>query len=802
MTNPKYLNQDFNDFQDNFINDWFNELSHLDPTLQTNFSIFQDFIDLAKRLEKKIIFRLLESLKEFDTSAFSNEEFGKAFEYIIELNGIESSKSGLIRTPRDIIDLMVSILNPTVGDLYDPVCGTGGFLTQAKRISNNLNLFGSEINYRIARIAAMNLIMNGVETARIQAESCFNQLSNDTLYDYIIGDLPITGGVAGNQIEELIRIWNINLTKKNKGFGVFLLLSIAKLKYSGKAIFTVSESFLFRKGVDQVIKNTLLERDQIETIISLPTGILKPYTKGKASIIVLNNNKPDYLLDKIKFIDLSNQNEYLELGTNEISRIYNDVNENEFSQVVSKVEILQFNTLNPKYYTKESSNLRELLVSGSAKLLNELARLQGGKRLLNNEDVSQEYGTPYIRIENLERDVLDMYLSKESVKDYISTNLHEYDSSIIDKECILIGKIGDNLKPTYFKPTLELEKIIIHPNVVAIFPKTNLEISLEYLYYQLYSNVVKNQLEKYQPKSIVPFLTLSSLKELIILFPDFESQQKFIEVEKATIIAAERSRIDERIKKLGYKEQAEERELDVVRTITHQLRHKLTNLHSLVEKAISISKKRGLGGYKQYDEDDEILIPEPGFEEPENETLSSTLHKSKEKSLFLSKILIDVEKAITLDLTFEQVELVAFLKNICSEFESDGYFFDVSGDKVTVEVSKTHFVDLIQTLIENAQQHSFKEQRKVKRIGFKVKPDFNRGLILIEYSNNGQPISISQKEYVSILTRSKSSSGSGIGGYYINKIIEAHNGSLEVQENLKTGVRINIELPMSQNNYE
>jgi len=59
---------------------------------------------------------------------------------------------------------------------------------------------------------------------------------------------------------------------------------------------------------------------------------------------------------------------------------------------------------------------------------------------------------------------------------------------------------------------------------------------------------------------------------------------------------------------------------------------------------------------------------------------------------------------------------------------------------------------------------------------------------------------LSQNDYVNFITKSKKSSGSGIGGYYINRIIKSHGGDIEIEENLKTGFRMKIELPIKQTN--
>ncbi|UJH92999.1 N-6 DNA methylase [Antarcticibacterium sp. 1MA-6-2] len=714
----------------------------------------------------------------------------------------ENSKTNLIRTSKEIIELMISILNPREAlSLYDPVCGTGGFLSQSFRVNSNLKIHGSEVNYKVAQIAQMNQIMNGDFDANIKAENCFSQLNNNLSYDLIIADLPLSG-IHFDEIDRLSEIWNIKFPRRTKGFGAFVLFSLSKLSPNGKAVFTVSDSFLFKTGIEQRVRKILLDLDYIEAIISLPNGALKPYTNGKSSILVLNKNKENFLKRKVKFIVASNVFEASNLDINEILNIYHQNIENNYSQIVNLEDINKINTLDPSYYTYDFFEIRKLLVSGNAAYLSELITTKSGTKLQNKTDLITESGIPFIRIENLEREILDMQLSEKSIKDYVSYKPY-YNRHIIDKECLLLAKIGENLKPTYFKPDPQgMEEIILHPNVIAIFPKNNQHLSLEFLYYQFYSDIVQNQIKNRLSRSIVPFITLAKLRELIIPYVDIHSQSRFIEVEKAAIISAEKTRIDERFKRLGYKEEAEERELNVVRTITHQLRHNLSGIEIMMDKLNRISTKRELFNYKEYDEDDPILITKEGFETPENNSVQEIIDRALKKARTLNVILLDVEKAINLNMTYSQVELLSIFQKIKDEFRNDCFTIEVIGIPVDIEISKTHFEDLINTLLDNAREHGFDKSKNDNKITFKIKPDFNRDIVEIEYQNNGKPLNITQKEYTSILTKSIDSNGSGIGGYYINKIIEAHHGSLNIKEDLKKGMRLTIELPLKQPEYE
>lgn len=763
----------------------------------TDFKIFDDLRGLLKSIPSIKITQLLEPLTRLNTNEFTDEEFGKAFEYVLEINNVENKKTGLIRTPRPIIELMSKILDPKEGKIYDPVCGTGGFLTQVFRLSNKLQTYGSEINYRIAQIAYMNQMMNGDYYSSIQAENCFVQLKQDLKYEYIIGDLPIEGGNTDNLID-LSVITEFNFPHKTKSFGAFILFSLSKLAMNGKAIFTVSESFLFKKGYDEQVRNTLLKYDYIESVISLPNGALKPYTKGKASILVLNRSKSLYKKGKIKFINLPEEAKYVGIDVNQVLEFHEDeFLNNSFVQIVALEDVLTSSNLSPSSYTNELIEVRRLLISKSASYLSELVNLTSGTALFSKDDIDHTDGIPFIKIENLERDILDMYLSKTNVRDRINSDNSRYQKFIIDKECLLLAKIGDNVKPTYFKPENGFEKIILHSNVIALFPRNN-RLSLEFLYYQFYSDFLINQIEKKVNISIMPFLTIPAIKELIVPNLDLNSQNDFIKFQKANSIVAERLRVEERFRKIGYIEDAQERELNIVRTITHQLKHHLTGISANVSKINEITSKHHLNNCKEYDDDDSRLVVDSGFEKPENVILGEVINKTIKKAESINNILIDVEKAINFSLEYSSVNIHHLINEIKKEYDGKNYSIEVLGDNVIVELSRTHFEDLFRTLIKNAEEHSFKNVKKYK-ISFNIKNDPNREIITIDYKNNGLPLNISEKEFKSILTKSVSSNGTGIGGYYINKIIEAHQGLLNITENLNSGVHFLIELPVKHN---
>jgi len=756
--------------------------------------VFYEVANLLLKMpsHKKLEIELI--LSHFNTTFFNDLEFGHIYEYLIyhsskEYLGYESA------TPETIRYLLPKLLQIKDGSsVYDPVAGIGGVLSKALSLNNNIRPYGTEINTHVAQLGNMNLMMYGFdETNIIDAQNCFNEINNERKFDYIVGDLSANGIANSYEQNTLYNIFKLKSHNFDKGFNSFVLFCYYKLSLTGKAAITVSESFLFREGIEKEVRNILLKNDVIEAVISLPKGTYRPFSAVKASIIIINKDKPKHLHKKIKFIRANSIEEgkhSLLLNTDEIIEEYQSVVENsKLSQIISLNEIRDDLNLSV-------DNLlgRELLFEGVGKRLKDIVDIKSGVQPIKS-DYTNNGDLPIIKIENLSKGILDINLDVDSITSTISYN-NKYDKAIINQQCILIAKIGDKLKPTIFQPNPN-KKVLLHVNVFALIPK-NESIDIEYLYYQLYSDFVAEQVNLKKKGALILFFNKKELQEIIIPYESsLEIQRKIVITEKARQIAAENKRLEETKKLLGYKEETKESEINIVRTITHQLKHSLLGIYALIKKTMEIIHKNNIENFQQYEENDPILIKKEGFESPENLSLYQTVEKALKQSELLNKILTDVEKAIHLQLELSDENVYTLLNEVKKGFQ--GISIKIKGNRNIISpLSKSHIEDLFNTLIQNAIQHSNLPVNKLK-IFFSIEKDLNT--VKIEYTNNGSPLGISGKDFISILAKSQYSKGKGIGGYYINKIIEAHSGSLMI-EDLSLGVHMTIILPLKNDKYE
>ncbi|MEM6721931.1 MAG: N-6 DNA methylase [Bacteroidota bacterium] len=770
---------------------WLDILKANDENLA--FDIFQELVNLLRRFSVNQLEQIINTLSSIDTKFLDTATFSIIFE---NLHEYDIKDRLLIGTPKNIVTFMTQILQVKRGDVYDPVCGKGAFLNEIYRETGNEHLHATELHYKTALFAYMSQLVTGAYP-NIKVQNCFDTLEDGNTYDYIVANLPFGGRGDTHHLFTLADRWNVTFPK-TKGFSALILFIISKLKNKGRAIFTVSDSFLFRGGVEKKIRTRLIQEDYIEGVISIPNEALKPYTNGKASIIIINKAKPSALIKKIKFLEITSLN----FDVFAFAKEYNNTNalDTENVKIIDVDDVLKTSSLEPSAYTSNFYEIKKMLEEGEGTYLRHLVVMHSGQNI--KQDQIESYSNiPLVKIENLERDILDVYLSKDTIKEFVSIDNAEVKRKFVDVPCILVAKVGDYLKPTIFEPSKQIPYILPHSNVIILELLAD-TVTLEYLYYRLYTDFVINQIENNRTRSVIPFISQMRLGEVVIPMVSIDFQKEFIKTQKSEIIASEERRIAERFEKIGYKREIQERETNIIATLTHQLKHSLTNVRTQITKLNHISENNSLQDFSEYDNTSIQTPTIEGVESPENKTLAQTLELAQQEADFLNTILENVQKAVTLELTekdFTTVPIRSLFDNLPND--NANYLMTVRGENFDVEVSVPHMRELLKGLLNNAEKHSFcYKSDDIHKVSFTVRKD--RGLAIIRYRNNGLPITITQKDFVTILSKSRTSKGSGIGGYYINKIIQAHHGELFIGENYKSGVAMRIELPLTQKENE
>lgn len=244
---------------------------------------------------------------------------GDLYEYMLSKIAT-AGKNGQFRTPRHIIKLMVALTEPTPKDIIcDPACGTCGFLVlAAEYLEDNYraelmkpknrkhfhqNMFhGSDFDSSMLRIGAMNMTLHGIDNPDIAERDSLSQDHADQrdAYTLILANPPFKGSLDyDGTAKDLLQVCK---TKKTEL--LFLSLFLKQLKAGGRCAAIVPDGVLFgSSNAHQQIRETLVEGQKLEAVISMPSGVFKPYA-GVSTAILIFTRTDSGGTDKVFFYDM------------------------------------------------------------------------------------------------------------------------------------------------------------------------------------------------------------------------------------------------------------------------------------------------------------------------------------------------------------------------------------------------------------------------------------------------------------------------------------------------------------------
>lgn len=265
------------------------------------------------------------STKTLNNANCQNDVLGGAYEFLIKkFADLTNKKAGEFYTPRNVIKLLVKILNPKPGEsVYDPACGTGGMLLETlhhirEAGSNDKlmlgKLYGQEKNLTTSTIARMNLYLHGSEDFTIaQGDTLRNPafFSGDTLaqYDCVIANPPFSLKNWGDDIwvNDPYGRCIAGLPPSNNGDYAWIQHMIKSMATkTGRMAVVLPHGVLFRPGKERAIRQRIIEMDILEAIIGLGSNLFYGATIA-ACILIFRYDKSKELKGSIKIIDASDQ---------------------------------------------------------------------------------------------------------------------------------------------------------------------------------------------------------------------------------------------------------------------------------------------------------------------------------------------------------------------------------------------------------------------------------------------------------------------------------------------------------------
>lgn len=226
---------------------------------------------------------------------------GDLYEYMLSKLAT-SGTNGQFRTPQHIIDLLVELMEPQLGEkIIDPACGTAGFLINAAewmKLKHKKSLYntntrqklydgtftGYDFDRAMNRIATMNSYMHGFNEPNITYRDSLSELParEHEYYDIVLANPPFAGSLDAERVDPAIR--KIANTKKTEL--LFLARFLTLLKVGGRAAVIVPEGVLFGSTkAHKALRQELVENQKLDAVIKLPSGVFKPYSGVSTAVL-------------------------------------------------------------------------------------------------------------------------------------------------------------------------------------------------------------------------------------------------------------------------------------------------------------------------------------------------------------------------------------------------------------------------------------------------------------------------------------------------------------------------------------
>ncbi|MCM3361275.1 type I restriction-modification system subunit M [Niallia sp. MER TA 168] len=229
------------------------------------------------------------------------DTLGDLYEYLLSKLSTAGT-NGQFRTPRHIIDMIVKLMKPTPEDIIvDPAAGSAGFLVSAgeylkenhsdmflvqslKEHFNQKMFHGFEMDGTMLRIGAMNMMLHGVDNPNIAYRDSLSEQNKDTeQYTLVLANPPFKGSLDYESVSDDL----LKITKTKKTELLFLALFIRLLKKGGRAAVIVPDGVLFgSSNAHKSIRKEIVDNHKLEAIISMPSGVFKPYAGVSTAIMI------------------------------------------------------------------------------------------------------------------------------------------------------------------------------------------------------------------------------------------------------------------------------------------------------------------------------------------------------------------------------------------------------------------------------------------------------------------------------------------------------------------------------------
>lgn len=704
--------------------------------------ILNVYIPILKSIPEERLNEVLHQL-----TMFNNEILDRYFDEIFDdllfrLADNQGKYSGEFLLPNEISKFVVEIADmPNWASVFNPFAGLASFATH---LNKNQNYYGQEIVSSTWALGMLRLMRLHKHTQiNYRVEDSIHNWPGTNNFDLIISNPPFNYKIDPYIAHYFGR-------KKMTAETYVICKGLESINFDGKVACIVSQGMLFRGSDDQRLRESLVEQGLIETIVSLPSGMLK-HTGIPICIMILtrkkNINRTIKMIDASSFVESKGKREK-RLETN---RLLEHLYKFSRSKAVVEVPIEQIRknnyNLNVQRYFVEDFR--------GVPLIKVVKRISG-KRVGKEKTLIGKF----IRTSNLKDNDVSYQLDLNEIKE---RELPSH-SIKIENDCILISTRWKSLKPTLFE--YKGEPIYIGIDLLAIrVYSENFEVNPHYLISELRSPNVLKQVSAFQNPGAITSLNRADFFAIKIALPSIEEQkakvQGILELsEKFKILQQERNA-------LAHGKQV--KSFDEFASLKHSLGAPRQNI---------LSNTKSLIRFFENNNSEAFLEVKKNYRSMYGNNLTEDIGQIKNDINHISSILEKGEQGLVLSNFELNVISLKEINSLLMNLNKSSQNFTLHYDKASPEETKgkaikanlTLFEILLNNILTNASKYAFEDGNVMNLLVIELK--VTEDLMILEIRNNGKPFprNYDKGKFSAKYTTANPSKGTGLGGYDINRI--------------------------------
>jgi type I restriction-modification system DNA methylase subunit/signal transduction histidine kinase len=728
--------------------------------------------------------RYIQNIKEKDFADFFEK-------MIYGLNPENRNGDGSFFTPTYINTLITALVQQTETNIFfDPFIGRGSLALSAAKACSPKMVVGNDINSSTISVAQLLFAVNNIKNIKLNHRDTFRNFIDQSSFADLVVTIPPFGVKMDTKF--LQPEWQKFPTSESSANAIQIALH--SLKSDGKAFLILSQSFLFAtNNAGYSLRKFLITEDLISCVLMLPKGTFKPYAAVNTVLIILDKSRKSgekgILLYDCSEASLDN----FEKDVQDIRTVFLSRSENGHGKWVYKKDVEEKNyDLTVKRYFLQSNTGSEF------ESLRNLVSFFSIGNYVSSDNLNSEEGLPCIQVSDLIEGQSLGIISKDKIKSYITDiDLVKSNLKEIPIGSVLISKVGTKLKPSLFSDNF---RAVASSNIIILKP--NNTISGEYLISQLQSDYVVQQIEVIRRYNAIPNFNLNDLLDIKIKVIPYHEQQQY-----ATSYYSKK--VTE-IEKVGVKGKEDDL-YNLISRIKHEVKQPVSSIGIDISIITQYLKEKARVNLP-ISLEDYAIEPLPGQQDADIEAtklinILSRIQFSVEEA---QETLTKAEETLNIgkgSLKLESLDIKHFIETVIKPlYINANCTFEIKGRELLIKADKYQLKVLFKHLIDNAVKHGFVESLPKERnvIRVEVSKDIQKNFAQIIFMNNGKPFS---KGFNKTLFESKGTTinrnnGSGFGGYHIKKIIENHQGELEIANDEEVRfsdfkIRFNIYLPLN-----